>query len=200
MNTPLENLPESCDVLVVGAGPAGSAAAITLARAGLDVVLVDQQSFPRDKICGDGLIPDAHRALAELGVLAEVMAVAQPAHFVRCTSPRGRQLDVPGTLAVLPRRQLDEIICRAAVRAGAEGVLLDDFAPSALAELVPRLRALAAERGAPVVLEASGIAPAALRAYATAGIDLISSSAPITRSPWLDLSMRFDPAPRGGAG
>jgi nicotinate-nucleotide pyrophosphorylase (carboxylating) len=79
----------------------------------------------------------------------------------------------------------------AAVRAGAEGVLLDDFAPSALAELVPRLRALAAERGAPVVLEASGIAPAALRAYATAGIDLISSSAPITRSPWLDISMRF---------
>jgi nicotinate-nucleotide pyrophosphorylase (carboxylating) len=79
----------------------------------------------------------------------------------------------------------------AAVRAGAEGVLLDDFAPSALAELVPRLRALAAERGAPVVLEASGIAPAALRAYAAAGIDLISSSAPITRSPWLDISMRF---------
>jgi nicotinate-nucleotide pyrophosphorylase (carboxylating) len=79
----------------------------------------------------------------------------------------------------------------AAVRAGAEGVLLDDFAPPALAELVPRLRALAAERGAPVLLEASGIAPTELRAYAATGIDLISSSAPITRSPWLDLSMRF---------
>ncbi len=119
MNTPLENLPESCDVLVVGAGPAGSAAAITLARNGLDVVLVDQHSFPRDKICGDGLIPDAHRALAELGVLDDVMQRAQAAQFVRCTSPRGRQLDVQGTLAVLPRRQLDEIVCRAAVRAGA---------------------------------------------------------------------------------
>jgi len=81
----------------------------------------------------------------------------------------------------------------AAVRAGAEGVLLDDFAPPALAELVPRLRALAAERGAPVLLEASGIAPTELRAYAATGIDLISSSAPITRSPWLDLSMRFTP-------
>jgi nicotinate-nucleotide pyrophosphorylase (carboxylating) len=79
----------------------------------------------------------------------------------------------------------------AAVRAGAEGVLLDDFAPPVLAELVPRLRELAAERGAPVVLEASGIAPAELRAYAATGIDLISSSAPITRSPWLDISMRF---------
>jgi nicotinate-nucleotide pyrophosphorylase (carboxylating) len=42
-----------------------------------------------------------------------------------------------------------------------------------------------------VVLEASGIVPAALRAYAATGIDLISSSAPITRSPWLDISMRF---------
>ena len=81
----------------------------------------------------------------------------------------------------------------AAVQAGANGVLLDDFTPAALAALVPRLRALAAHRGAPVVLEASGIAPADLRAYAACGVDLISSSAPITRSPWLDLSMRFTP-------
>ena len=81
----------------------------------------------------------------------------------------------------------------AAVQAGANGVLLDDFTPAALAALVPRLRALAAQRGAPVVLEASGIAPADLRAYAACGVDLISSSAPITRSPWLDLSMRFTP-------
>jgi nicotinate-nucleotide pyrophosphorylase (carboxylating) len=44
-----------------------------------------------------------------------------------------------------------------------------------------------------VVLEASGIAPADLRAYAACDLDLISSSAPITRSPWLDLSMRFTP-------
>jgi nicotinate-nucleotide pyrophosphorylase (carboxylating) len=80
-----------------------------------------------------------------------------------------------------------------AVRAGAEGVLLDDFPPSDLAALVPRLRALALERGAPVRLEASGLAPADLRAYAACGVDLISTSAPITRSPWLDLSMRFTP-------
>jgi nicotinate-nucleotide pyrophosphorylase (carboxylating) len=81
----------------------------------------------------------------------------------------------------------------AAVRAGAEGVLLDDFPPADLAALVPRLRALALERGAPVRLEASGLAPADLRAYAACGVDLISTSAPITRSPWLDLSMRFTP-------
>ncbi|MEB3350541.1 MAG: nicotinate-nucleotide diphosphorylase (carboxylating), partial [Cyanobacteriota bacterium] len=80
---------------------------------------------------------------------------------------------------------------QAAVRAGADGVLLDEVPPQELAALVPQLRALAAQRGAGVVLEASGVAPEQLAAYATTGIDLISTSAPITRSPWLDLSMRF---------
>ena len=78
----------------------------------------------------------------------------------------------------------------AAVRAGADGVLLDEFTPGQLVELVPRLRALAQGRG--LVLEASGVQPSQIQAYAASGIDLISTSAPITRSPWLDLSMRFD--------
>ena len=68
MNLGIGELPARCDVLVVGAGPAGSAAAQWLARAGRDVVLVDQQAFPRDKVCGDGLIADALRALDRLGV------------------------------------------------------------------------------------------------------------------------------------
>ena len=119
MNLGLDLLPARCDVLVIGAGPAGSAAAITLARAGLDVVLVDQHPFPRDKVCGDGLIPDAHHALRKLGVLDEVMALAQAAGFVGCIGPRGGRVDVPGVLAVLPRKELDLILCRAAVAAGA---------------------------------------------------------------------------------
>lgn len=89
----------------------------------------------------------------------------------------------------------------AAVRAGADGVLLDEFSPAALTQLVPRLRALAAARraggsggsGGGIVLEASGVQPSQLEAFAATGIDLISTSAPITRSPWLDLSMRFEP-------
>ncbi|WP_448625392.1 geranylgeranyl reductase family protein [Geodermatophilus sp. URMC 64] len=58
--------PTSTDVLVVGAGPAGSAAAAWAARAGRDVVLADAAVFPRDKACGDGLTP---RAIAELDLL-----------------------------------------------------------------------------------------------------------------------------------
>ena len=47
----------SADVVVVGAGPGGSSTAYHLARAGLDVVLLEKSPFPRDKICGDGLTP-----------------------------------------------------------------------------------------------------------------------------------------------
>jgi geranylgeranyl reductase family protein len=118
-NLPPSRLPTRCDVLVVGAGPAGSAAALTLADAGFDVVLVDQHSFPRDKVCGDGLIPDAHNALRKLGVLDEVMALARPSTHVGCIGPRGGRVDVPGALAVLPRKELDLVLCRAAAQAGA---------------------------------------------------------------------------------
>ncbi len=113
-------IPLRCDVAVIGAGPAGSAAAWQLARRGLHVVLVDQHAFPRDKVCGDGLIPDAHAALRRMGVLDEVMARARRVAHVRCTGPRGGFVDVPGTLAVLPRRQLDHILVQAAERAGAQ--------------------------------------------------------------------------------
>jgi geranylgeranyl reductase family protein len=119
MPTPVPALPNRCDVLVVGAGPAGSACAQALARAGLQVRVADQHAFPRDKVCGDGLIPDAHAALRRLGVHDEVMDHAEPARHVSCFGPRGGRVDVPGRLAVLPRRTLDDILLRAAVDAGA---------------------------------------------------------------------------------
>ena len=107
----------------LGGGPAGATAATLLARGGLDVVLVDQHAFPRDKVCGDGLIPDAHRALHRLGLLDEVMGQAQPVTHAGLISPRGIRVDVPGTLAVLPRLKLDPIVLGAALRAGAQPLM-----------------------------------------------------------------------------
>jgi nicotinate-nucleotide pyrophosphorylase (carboxylating) len=93
----------------------------------------------------------------------------------------------PWPCRVIVEAETGEQACEA-VQAGADGVLLDEFSPEQLQVLVPRLRQLALGG---VVLEASGVQPEQLSAYATTGIDLISTSAPMTRSRWLDLSMRF---------
>ncbi|MEO5922533.1 MAG: NAD(P)/FAD-dependent oxidoreductase [Bryobacteraceae bacterium] len=58
-------------ILIVGAGPAGSAAAIALARRGHRVTLLDRDEFPRDKVCGEGLMPAGIAALARLGILID---------------------------------------------------------------------------------------------------------------------------------
>lgn len=62
---------QTADVVVVGAGPGGSAAAYFLARAGHDVILLEKESFPRDKVCGDGLTPRAVHALKSVGLHKE---------------------------------------------------------------------------------------------------------------------------------
>ncbi len=62
------NQPEDADIIVVGAGPAGSSAAYHLATAGMDVLLLEKTSFPREKVCGDGLTPRAVKALTAMGI------------------------------------------------------------------------------------------------------------------------------------
>ncbi len=69
INIPLDNKKEfDSDVIVVGAGPAGSSAAYYFASAGYDVILVDKQKFPRDKVCGDFVSPVAQNELSKIGI------------------------------------------------------------------------------------------------------------------------------------
>jgi len=84
-----------------------------------------------------------------------------------------------------------------AVEAGADGVLLDEMSIQAIEQLVPELRQLSKTSNSKyvskdIVIEVSGINPNNLSDYIHTGIDLISTSAPITKSKWIDFSMRFD--------
>ncbi len=97
------------DAVVVGGGPAGAAAAIELARAGRDVLVVDKATFPRDKICGDGLTTGALRILEELDLDPAVVPSWQVVEDVVVTSPSGRSVTFPlprgaGTYAAVARR------------------------------------------------------------------------------------------------
>ena len=81
------------DVAVVGAGPAGTAAAILLAERGLTVVLLDRAGFLRPKVCGEYLSPQAARLLDRLGVLKDVDAAgAPPLRGMRLVAPDGTAL------------------------------------------------------------------------------------------------------------
>lgn len=115
---------ETCDVLVIGAGPAGTAAAISLARAGREVVLIDKASFPRDKCCGDGLTTLALRLLDELGLEPASVAGWCDVDEAVLRSPSGRSvtLRLPQGrgryAAVAPRLELDQALVDLARAAG----------------------------------------------------------------------------------
>lgn len=116
------------DVAVVGAGPAGSAAAITLARAGRRVALIDKARFPRDKCCGDGLTTAALHRLEGLGLDPASVPSWQPVGEVFVRAPGGRQACFPfpqgqGTFGVVARRaELDAALVELARAAGADVV------------------------------------------------------------------------------
>jgi geranylgeranyl reductase family protein len=110
---------EFWDVVIVGAGPAGSTAAIHLASHGHKVLLVDKETFPRDKICGDGLIADTINSLKRVGLYETVRQIGHKATVSSVYSPSRIHFDIPGEFLTLKRFLLDELIARKAVASGA---------------------------------------------------------------------------------
>jgi geranylgeranyl reductase family protein len=112
---------ERFDVAVVGAGPAGSAAALAARRAGARVLLLDRADFPRDKACGDGIAAEAIDVLTDLGV--DGAADGYPAvERLRLVAPGGAAVArrLPRPAHTIPRRVFDARLVAAAVNAGAE--------------------------------------------------------------------------------
>jgi menaquinone-9 beta-reductase len=115
---------ERADVVVVGAGPAGTAAAIAAAARGLRVVCLDKATFPRDKTCGDGLTANALRLLQRLGVPYDALAPMVVRETV-IVSPSGRHAVLPMGRdglhgAIVARRQLDAALVAVARGKGVE--------------------------------------------------------------------------------
>ena len=108
-------------VVVVGGGPAGSATALLLARAGIDVRIVERARFPRTKVCGEYLNGGAVDALARLGVLDAVRAVSSPLRGVRLVPPGAPPVALAFARPALAcaREVLDAVLLDAAVAAGA---------------------------------------------------------------------------------
>ncbi len=117
---------DDADVIVVGAGPAGSTTAYYLAQAGLDVLMLEKSTFPREKVCGDGLTPRGVRALVAMGI-----SVSEQDGWVRNKGLRvigaGKRLELPwpelssypGYGLVRPRTDLDQMLAQRAQKAGA---------------------------------------------------------------------------------
>jgi geranylgeranyl reductase family protein len=113
------------DVIVVGAGPAGASAAYHLANAGADVLLLEKSTFPRDKICGDGLTPRAVKQLISMGIDLDApgwqrnkgLRIVGAGH--RLELPWPELASYPPYGMVRTRSDLDELLARHAEKAGA---------------------------------------------------------------------------------
>lgn len=148
------------DVLIIGGGPAGSAAAITAARAGLSVTLFEKSPYGRDKVCGDGLTPRAIAALNELRINHSVAHRIDGLRMI--AGKKQRELSWPTTDrfpnhgAVWPRQKFDNHLLDVAIASGAEVLFETEALPLREGDAVVGVTAGADTYRAPLTILAAG--------------------------------------------
>ncbi|MGI3782008.1 MAG: geranylgeranyl reductase family protein, partial [Janthinobacterium lividum] len=160
------------DVIVVGAGPSGSSAAYWMANAGLNVALLEKTTFPREKVCGDGLTPRGTRALVDMGI--DVSEQAGWLHNkglrvigggLRLELPWPELASFPNYGLVRPRADLDQLLVDQAVKAGAhlhertsvQGPVLDKVGRVVGVEAVTGADKVPVTFRAPIVMACDGV-------------------------------------------
>jgi len=132
--TPISNLEQQFDIVVVGGGPAGATAAALCARKGLAVALIEHRHFPRHKVCGDVLNPNCWTTLERLGVAGKIHAL--PHHIITgalFTTSDGAILDVPMRGCAIRRSHFDAALLQHARDCGVtvvEGEAVNEITPS----------------------------------------------------------------------
>ncbi len=168
MQAPLTD--HCADVIVVGAGPAGATAATYLARSGVDVLLLEKSTFPREKVCGDGLTPRGVKQVLALGVdvssddWVKNRGLRVVGGDVTLEMDWPELTNFPNFGLVRPRRDFDEMLAQLAVKAGARLRQATSVTSPIVDDSTGRVTGVAAKTAegpvtyhAPIVIAADGV-------------------------------------------